>query len=99
MTKDERNKVDLPNTSFAFACGLALVFAIFLLSRHDFLKKSSSDQVIKITTNNNFFECSKGTKNQYIGKTDHFVFIYSDSLHSSVVIPLSEVKIFEFDKK
>lgn len=96
LIRDKNNEIDIPAFSKSVSVVLVVMFAIFLLAKHDIQIVKNHFHPVTIVTQENTFVCNKNTNNLYLGKTDNFFFIKLDSSNSTLSLPTSSIKSLNF---
>ena len=96
LHKEESGEVDIPNFYGLLILGVSLSTSLYLLARHDIQEVENSNSNTTIILDNGSIDLNAQTKNLYIGKTNKFVFIKIDSLNSTTVLPVEQVKQYKF---
>lgn len=94
LHKEESGNVDIPNFYGILILGVALSVSLYFLAKHDIQEVEKSNMTIILDKGP--IDLNAQTKNLYIGKTSKFVFVKMDSLNSTIVIPIEQIKQYEF---
>lgn len=96
--KDDDNKIDIKNSSILISVLISIIFAIFLLARHDIQNVYAVQDFVTIRTNDTIIKCNSQTNIVYLGKTDSYIFIKDLKNQTSSIIPVREIKELSFRK-
>ncbi|MDR6562859.1 MULTISPECIES: hypothetical protein [unclassified Arcicella] len=97
LYKEESGDVNISNFYGLLLLGITLSISLYLLAQHDIQKIENNLSKTTIILDRGAIHFNAQTKNLYIGKTSKFVFVRMDSLQSTIVIPVEEVKRYEFE--
>jgi len=96
--KDDDNKIDITNSSILISVTISIIFAIFLLARHNIQNACTGQDSVTIRTNDTIINCNSQTGIIYLGKTDSYIFLKDMKNQTSSVIPVREIKELSFRK-
>lgn len=94
LHKEVSGNVEIPNFYGILLLGVALSVSLYLFAQHDIQEVEKSN--VTIILDKGPIDLNAQTKNLYIGKTSKFVFVKMDSLNSTIVIPIEQIKQYEF---
>jgi hypothetical protein len=98
MIKDDAGEVTFSDRKIGGSVAISFGLIIYLLAQHDIEQTVNNRRKVKIVTNDSVTYYCGTSKNIFLGKTDNYIFISSDSLKSTLILPSSEIKQYLFFK-